>query len=99
MEKTRIIFGMILQGAGVGFLYAMVQAKGNEGFAFLGLGAAASIVGIIMTLSGLRDFFLRDILDELRSIKQRIPIPAAPPVSIDPKHLCFEPDPSSTTTE
>lgn len=64
----KIIFGLLFQAAGYGFIYAMFHASGNEGFIFFGLGAAGTVGGIILFLSGLREYFLDGIHNELKII-------------------------------
>jgi hypothetical protein len=64
----QIIGGLILQAIGGGFIYAMIQARGNEGFLFMALGVAASLGGLYVTLRGFRKFFLEDMMTELRRI-------------------------------
>ena len=93
----KIIGSIIMSGIGIIMIAASQNTStysDNANYKFIALGAVLQIAAFFVMLYGLRDFFrIRDIMDELNIIKQRIPHPTTQPVVIDPKHLCFEPDP------
>ena len=97
----KIIGSIIMSAVGIIMIAASQNTAKSEyldnaNYKVMALGAVLQIASFFVMLYGLRDFFrVQELLDEIKIIKQRIPIPAADQVVSDPKHLCFEPGPSA----
>ncbi len=83
----KIIVSMIISAVGVYNIIGSGTPEnqyGNIPAIQLGFGILLQIGSFVLLLYGLRDFFMGDLMSELNSIKQRIPIPPAAPVVSDP---------------
>ncbi len=63
-----MIFGLIFMSLGAAGVLSAVQARGDNAVIFLVIGIIIELGGILFFLSGAKQYFLQEIIDELKTM-------------------------------